>query len=248
MDKPLCSLLVIVNKEPLFRELVADLSLQQSISYELIEIDNRNNRYSSAREAFNEAASQAQGEYLVFLHPDVRFLDSNALHDLMAQVQSLNDFGVVGVAGAPEQLENGKRVILSAIVHGEDKRPAGQIIEHPMEIQTLDECLFVIRADWFREHPFSQATGWHLYCVEQCLQSAVYGRKNYVVPARVWHLSDGKSLDWKYVSQLERLIKIYGKTIPVINTTVRKWPTRGLGNKLFRHYFKIKQRIKAILR
>lgn len=247
MNKPLCSLLLIVNKEPIYQRFLYNLTTQLDVTNELIEIDNRNNQYSSARAAFNENIHRANGEYLIFLHPDICFLDPYALRDIMTHVRSLGEFGVAGIAGAPTQLERGQRVILSTIVHGEDKLPAGRTVEHPMEVQTLDECLFVIQKDWFREHPFSHASGWHLYCVEQCLQSIVHGRKNYVLPARVWHLSDGKSLDWKYVSQLERLIEIYGKTMPVINTTVRKWPTRGFRNRMFRHYFKLKQRIKAIL-
>ena len=104
MNVPLCSLLMIVNKEPIYQQFLANLRTQTDVSYELIEIDNRDNQYSSARAAFNDAVGRANGEYLVFLHPDIRFLDPTTLHDLMEQIKTLGDFGVAGVAGTPEYL------------------------------------------------------------------------------------------------------------------------------------------------
>lgn len=247
MERPLCSLLVIVNKEPVYRQLLNNLKTQQGVSYELIEIDNRENQYDSARAAFNAAARDAKGEYLVFLHPDVRFLDPLSLHDIMEQVKNLGTFGVAGIAGTPEWLERDQRVILSTILHGYKMYPAGRPVDVPTPIQTLDECMFIVQADWFAQSPFSDAPGWHLYCVEHCLQAIAAGRKNYVLPARVWHLSDGKSLDWKYIPQLEILIKKYKDMTPLINTTVGKWHTRGLGYRVFRRYFMTKQWFKAKL-
>lgn len=247
MENPLCSLLVIVNKESVFQQLLNNLQTQKDVSFELIEINNRNYQYDSARAAFNENVQRATGRYLVFLHPDICFQDEHALRDIMEHVQSLGEFGVAGIAGTPKTLVNNERVILSTILHGNEMLPAGEPLTAPAPVQTLDECMFIVDADYFRKSPFSDAPGWHLYCVEHCLQCIADGRKNYVVPARVWHHSDGKSLDWNYIPQLEILIKKYADMTPLINTTVRKWHTRGFGYRLFRKYYMFKQRLKAFL-
>lgn len=247
MNKPLCSLLLIVNKEPIYQQFLYNLTTQLDVTNELIEIDNRNNQYSSARAAFNENIHRANGEYLIFLHPDICFLDPYALRDIMTHVRSLGEFGVAGIAGTPEQLVNKERVILSNILHGYKMHPAGEIISRPTEVQTLDECMFIVKADYFRQSPFPDVAGWHLYCVEHCLQAIRDGRKNYVVPAHVWHHSAGKSLDWNYIPQLEILISKYKDMTPLINTTVRKWHTRGFCYRIFRRYYMCKQWLKSKL-
>lgn len=247
MDKPVCSLITIMNKAPVFQAFQENLQTQQDISYELICIDNTAGQYNAARQAYLEMAQKAKGEYLVFLHPDIRFLDPTALRDIMNCVQDLGAFGVAGVAGSPERLENKDRVILSTIVHGEAQEAAGRQVATAEQVQTLDECLFVVRRTYFLENPFSDSPGWHLYCVEHCLQCIVDGRNNYVVPARIWHLSNGKSLDYRYMLQLEQLIKKYAPQFSTINTTVKKWTTRGVIPRLYRRYYLFKQYIKGIL-
>lgn len=247
MDKPLCSLLVIVNKESVYQQLLYNLQTQQDISYELIEINNRNYQYRSARAAFNENVHRANGKYLVFMHPDICFLDSRAFRDIMDHVQALGQFGVAGIAGSPETLVQNQRVILSSILHGHKMTPAGEYVKIPAPVQTLDECMFIVDADYFRQAPLSDAPGWHLYCVEHCLQCILDGRKNFVVPAHVWHHSAGKSLDVNYIPQLELLIDKYKDHFRLINTTVRKWHTKGFGYWLFRRYYACKQRIKSKL-
>ena len=247
MEKPVCSLITIMNKKPVFQAFQENLQTQQGISHELICIDNTAGQYIAARQAYREAAQKATGEYLVFLHPDIRFLHETALRDIISHVQGLGEFGVAGVAGCPEMLENRNRVILSTIVHGERQEAAGRQIATPTQVQTLDECLFVVRRTYFLENPFSNSPGWHLYCVEHCLQCIADGRNNYVVPACVWHLSDGKSLDYRYMLQLERLIVKYAAQFSIINTTVKRWTTCGIGPWIYRRYYLFKQYIKGIL-
>lgn len=76
MTDPLYSLITIVNKEDVYQAFKAGLEKQTGVEYELIRINNENNEYNSARKAFNDAAKKAKGKYLVFLHPDIRFLMS----------------------------------------------------------------------------------------------------------------------------------------------------------------------------
>ena len=61
------SLITIVNKDDVYQEFKTNLAQQKDIDYELIRINNEHQQYQSARQAFNEAAQKAKGEYLVFL-------------------------------------------------------------------------------------------------------------------------------------------------------------------------------------
>lgn len=247
MERPLCSLLLIVNKEPVYRAFLESLKTQKGVCYEVIPIWNQNGEFSGARQAFAYGLKEAKGEYLVFCHPDLEFTEEDTLANILQHTEKLGDFGVVGVAGTPEKLKNGDRVILSGIVHGAEKKSAGQKIQEPVPVQTVDECLFIIKAETLKKIPFSQRQGWHLYAVEYCLQMLLAGKKNYVVPAQLWHKSDGKSLDWHYMEQLEDVIGDYGNAFSTINTTVKKWPTRGLKNKAYRRYYLGKQWLKRKL-
>ena len=221
------SLITIVNRETVYREFKASLAQQTGVDYELIRLDNEQQQYQSARQAFNEAAQSAQGDYLVFLHPDIRFLDSQALQRILTQIKALPNLGVAGVAGSPKELKNGDRVILTTIVQGGEQAPVGEPITKPTLVQTLDECFFVMTKAFWQAHPFTDCPGWHFYAVEQSLVALLAGKQNYVVPAHLWHTSAGASEDYHYVQIARRMIKQYGSAFLTINTTVRKWETRG---------------------
>ncbi len=60
------------------------------------------------------------------------------------------------------------------------------------EVQTVDECFFIMNKNIIEKMKFTSLNGWHLYAVEQCLRMTKLGKRNYVVPANLWHLSDGK--------------------------------------------------------
>ena len=241
------SLITIVNKNDVYEGFLKSLGEQKNITYELIPVYNIDNEFSSARVAYNQAVQKAQGRYLCFVHPDIRFLDENSLHDFLEYVISIDDFGVVGIAGA---VACGKksRDILTTIVQGEKLEKVGCLINKPEKIQTVDECFFVIKKEYFQKNHFSIKEGWHLYSVEYCLQALKKNKQNYVVPSRIWHMSDGKSLDSNYITQLNILIEEFRNDYELICTTVKAWPTKGIGAYLYRKYYWLKQYIKRIIR
>jgi glycosyltransferase involved in cell wall biosynthesis len=243
------SLITIVNNEQVFDEFKKSLLTQENINYELIKIENCHHEYASARVAYNVAAQKAKGEILVFCHPDIRFLDSKSLDNIIDYAKSLfsQKVGVIGIAGTPFELVNQDRIILSTIVHGDLKKPAGQKITQPIEVQTLDECFFILKKDFWKLFPLSAKKGWHLYCVEECLLANAKGYKNYVVPAHIWHTSDGKSENYQYYLYLKHLIKQYRQQLPRINTTVKMWPTRGLKAKWRVNYWLLNRWVKQQL-
>lgn len=246
MDRPiLYTLIIIMNRKDVYDEFISSLEKQEDVFYEIICIDNCNNQYKSARKAYNEAAMKAKGEFLIFLHPDIRFTSKHDLYYITKYVENIKSFGVIGVAGSPYDLVDGKRVILSNIYHGNNRCKAGKSINRPEVVQTVDECFFVVEKEEFSKILFSQKEGWHLYAVELCLQFGKLDKRNYVVPANLWHLSDGRSLDYKYVVQLRELINEYKDSIEHINTTVKKWGTKGWINYYYNIYYLCKQWIKG---
>ena len=240
------SLLCIVNDQNIYDEFLEDLAAQSFKDFELLTIMNMNGEYNSARAAFNENAKNAQGDYLMFIHPDIRFMKKNALKDIAERLEHESPFGVLGVAGADADA-SGRRGIVTTILQGSGKEHVGRSITETEEVQTLDECLFVVEREYFREHPFSDKSGWHLYGVEYCLNAIRDGRVNKVVPSDVWHLSDGKSLNEKYMDQLEELLEEEKDYFDVIYTSVKRWTTKGRRAAAYRKYYYWKQFIKRKL-
>lgn len=238
------TIITVWNKPELFSEFQQELKRQQGVAYTLLGVDNSQNRYLGAREAFLSQMDQVQTEFVVFMHQDIRFQDENALRDLMASAEALEDLGIAGVAGCPE----GKDWILySDIVHGKQALPAGKPVGGSMPVQTVDECLFLMRTDLARKYPFSRRGGWHMYAVEQCLRLRRAGYQNYVISARIWHLSKGGSLEQSYLRTLEELIGEFGADTDYLNTTVKQWATKGRKAALYRVYYLHKMKLKGFL-
>ena len=241
------TIITIANKKDILNGFKESLSTQKAISFVLKIIDNFDNKLLSAREAYNEITQECNSDLLIFMHPDIRFLDQYSLKEIIEECDKIKNFGVVGVAGSPIETVNGKRVILSNIEHGNNHTKAGISIEKPMEVQTVDECFFIVESNWFKKNMFSNTPGWHLYAVELCLDYLLKGKKNYVVPAHVWHMSDGKSLDANYIKQLKIIFSEYSNDFDYINTTVKRWKTKGLDSKVYLTYYFYKQKIKHML-
>ena len=84
-----CSLITVVNNESLYHSFLNNLSAQINVKYEVIPVWNPDNKlFDSAREALGSGANKAEGKYLIFLHPDIRFLTSTALYEILEWVKS----------------------------------------------------------------------------------------------------------------------------------------------------------------
>ncbi|KRN58141.1 glycosyltransferase [Limosilactobacillus secaliphilus] len=219
------SIITIVNKEDIYKDFKRDLMAQRGVKYELIKVNNDHNQFDSARQAYNHALKKAHGDFVIFLHPDIRFLDDMALHDVLQPIVNISNLGVAGIAGCPFKLHHHKSLILTTIVQDDPPYHFGQSISKATEVQTLDENFFVMDREFANKYPFSDIKGWHMYAVEQCLIALINGKKNYVVPARIWHMSPGSSENWQYVQTGREIVHRYGKYFSSINTTMTTWNT-----------------------
>lgn len=239
-----CTIISISNNRNITDEFKVNLSEQNNVSYQLIIIDNRNNIFNGAREAFNSVLEQIENEIVIFSHPDIRFLSNNELSSILEKVKKIDCYGVIGVAGCQEGIQ---WKLLSNIKHGMLKKDAGEKITDYTEVQTVDECFFVMKKAVIQRMKFTKLSGWHLYAVEQCLRMINEDKKNYVIPADLWHISDGKSLDPRYMTCLEQILKLYTENIEFINSTVKQWKTHGRKAWLYRKYYFFKQIVKKRL-
>lgn len=243
----LISIIVIKNNNQIFHGFKINLENQKKVNFELIILNNNYGNYMGAREAYNSALKKVSGEVVIFMHPDIRFLDQYALYDILKYEEHVKKYGVIGIAGCREKVRKGEKRILSSIFQGDNKQRIGSEVKKPEIVQTVDECLFIIHTQMLKNHSFSKLNGWHLYSVEQCLKYDLLGYKNYVVPAKIWHLSSGNSLDFRYIIQLKSIFKKYKKNFSMINTTVRNWKTNFFVEYVFLNYYLVKQFIKSKL-
>jgi hypothetical protein len=178
---------------------------EQETSCETIIIDNTQNRFKSAAAALNWGATQASGEYMMFVHQDVDLCSNSFFDGLEALLDSLPHPGVAGIAGISERggpflqrLDNKinhrpQQRFRNVITQGAQRDSWGAPITAPERVQTLDECLVIIPKRVWQMMQFDEAAcdGWHLYAVDYCLSIAAQGFGVYVIPKFVHHQSRG---------------------------------------------------------
>ena len=150
---------------------------------QLIPVDNTDNSMSAAQ-ALNIGIDRAVHEIVVCCHQDVRFPIgwADALHEQLMQIGD-NDFGVLGTFG----------IDMGGQYAGNIKDPHSNptLGDLPCLAQSLDEhCLVIRKSSGLRFD--EELGGFHMYGADICLEAMCRGLKNYVIDARLEHLSGGK--------------------------------------------------------
>ncbi len=215
---------VFNNNDILEEQLMKSINIQ-NMEYELILIDNSHGKYGSAAEALNYGAKHSTGDYLMFVHQDVDLVYDTCLRNIEDVLDSLDNIGVVGVAGYVET--DGKPVMMSNIQDGYPPEDVGVNIDEPVEVQTVDECLFIVSRSMFQELEFDEKTcpDWHLYGADYCLSVKKLGRSVYVIPIKIYHASRTESFSSTYYSTLNNIIRKHGNEYKTINTSCGVWHT-----------------------
>jgi hypothetical protein len=195
---------------------------KQTADYELILVDNTQKKFKSATEALNYGGEKAIGKYIIFAHQDVDLLSKKFLEDLELILSKITNLGIAGVAGKSEL----NRFILSNIKQGQPPKYAGKIqIKEPVNVQTVDECFFVIPKNVFEMVKFDEKVcdGWHLYAVDYCLSVKEMKFLVCVVPISLYHRSVAGSFSKEYYSTIKKIIKKHKKKFDPIFTTMGNW-------------------------
>ena len=216
------SIICVYNNENILEEyLIKSLNIQTE-KYELILIDNRENKFKSAASALNFGAKKAHGEYLVFAHQDIYFSDENWIKNTTKQLKNLNNTGIVGVAGKT----------IDSLVRSNIKQGLNPVDVSPFKItkaekaSTLDECLFIIPKTVFDKYNLNEdiCDDWHLYAVEYVYNIKNQGLEAYIIPTTLEHRSKGASMSETYYTTLPKLQKKYLKR-GLIRTCMGDWFT-----------------------
>lgn len=216
------SVICVYNKTfPLREQLLKSLEIQKA-KYELILVDNRNNKFKNAASALNYGANQAHGEYLIFSHQDIIIEDENWLEKTLNQITKLDNPGIIGVAGKTHN-----KYIRTNILHGippEKITPFN--LSKPEEASTVDECLFIIPKKVFEILQFDEKTcfDWHLYATDYLLSIRKLGYKAYIIPSVLVHASKGSSLSEGYYQTVKKLQKKHFDE-HIIRNCVSDWYT-----------------------
>lgn len=243
MNSPAFSIICVYNDEKILNDWLLESLEKQTPGFELIKIDNTGGAFKSAAEALDHGAARAQGEYLLFVHQDVRLLSDDWLEKAAAFLKKLPDLGIAGVGGmrkipaaelfrliGTSPFRSGTGIVYG----GPEKAPIlGEMdFKEPVAVQTLDELLLIIPASVYKNAGFDAGAcrGWHLYGADYALSAADRGLKAYVLPLPVWHRSGG-TLGREYFATLRELFKKH-RGYKAISTTCGFWFASDLLNCL----------------
>lgn len=209
------------------------------IRCEVIALDNTENRFASAAEAYNYVIEQGcDAEVFVFCHQDIIFLN-HAVLDLYrcCTEQPMALFGAAGV----ENKGHNSIIISSMAMMREGWNYKTLEKDSLHEVFTLDECLIAANRRVFDKVKFdaSLCDRWHLYAVELCLQCHLQHIPVYVYSSNIVHLSGGR-IDTSFYECEKRLAKKYRRYFNVISYTCGWIYTNPMKYWMLRIYRKIR--------
>lgn len=213
MDKELTIACCWTNESQL--ESFIESVKKQTISVELLLIDNRESKYTSCSGAFNSVIDQIQTKYVIFSHQDIILFHNDTLEKFIGYLEKLNEQDILGVAGADPDVSR----IITNVRSSENAIDKNNNKFGLKKCQTLDECFFGGYSEKFRNEHFDEiiCSNWHLYAVEMCLRTISRGYTPYVCDVEIIHLSAGK-VNYIYNQEFYSLCKKYKEHLPVIKT------------------------------
>lgn len=201
----LVSIICVYNKDYILNENLLNSLKIQNTDYELILIDNRNFKFSSAASALNYGAKKANGKYFIFTHQDVRLCGDNWIEKTINQIEQLVNPGIIGVSGKSHD-----KIMHSNVRYGKNSKLFAPVkLKKSEEATTLDDCLFIIPRKVFNRLKFDEKTcfDWYLNAVDYLLSIKKFGFNAYLIPSDLEHKSDYTNISSKYYDTLSKLQK-----------------------------------------
>lgn len=182
------SIVCVYNNEKMLNDVLLKGLEHQSVEFELITLDNRENRFKSAAQALNYGGKKAKGEYIMFTHQDMWFSDTLWLENSEKMLHSIPDLGVAGVAGASEEGRNWAERCRHSITFFDENWDIAPVKKYE-KVQTLDECVLIVHQSVFNKVKFDEEVfdGWDSYGADYCLAIRKLGKKAYVIPGESRH-------------------------------------------------------------
>lgn len=221
------SVICVFNEKKAFEEQLYSSLKNQDIEYELIALDNSNNRFKSAAEALNYGSRCAHGKILVYAHQDIFLKGKDSLRLFCTAITNCQIGTVVGTQGVKEP----SKKYYSNITAGNeyDNSIVWNYKNDFYEVSCVDEGFFGMKKETWEKLKFNEklCDNWHLYCVEICLHARKLGNKVLVYPIQLHHFSMG-TISLGYMKNLKLLCKEYHKDFKYIWTTCYKVRTNKI--------------------
>ena len=225
------------------------------VEYEIISIDNSENKYS-IYEAYNIGWKKSKFPYLCFVHEDVKFHTQNWGEKIINHLQ-IPTTGICGIAGrdlltrVPASWNknlSGANIIQSyAGTSKKSKRrlvPAGYCA-NTRSVVSLDGVILCMRRELMTNIGFDeQFNGFHGYDFDICIQSIVKGYTNYVMyDVLLEHFSAGNP-DGNYYSTLIKVFKKWQNELPLTSnkSTLKQTILNEEVKAIYKLYTKLKRR------
>ena len=164
-----------------------DRSIEQhrdEATVEYLPVDNTGGRFATAGAALNHGASLASHDYLVFVHQDVYLHSLRALAEAAGRLAGDESIGLLGAFGIAS---SGTPSVASATASSCSVSRRRE----PVDVDSLDELLFVIPRELVRREPLAEAAelAWHAYAVEYGLRVRSLGLRVCAVDIPLTHNS-----------------------------------------------------------
>lgn len=222
MNNIVVSVVCVYNDEKTFENQLEKSLKKQNIEYELIALNNKNGKFSSAAKALNYGAKLAKGDVIIFAHQDVVLKGEGELKNCVTRMKSLPLGTIIGAAGAKEK--NKKH--FGTYTSGPDYNAGLRTVEWDvMEVSCIDEMFFGMTKETYEMYGFNEniCDNWHLYGVEISLHARKEKHSVCVIPIQIHHFSHGR-ISIGYMKCLKSLVKYYHKDFKYIWTTCFKIP------------------------
>ena len=151
---------------------------------EYLPVDNRGQVHTTAGSALNSGVRSATHDHVVLVHQDVRLHSLEALERAAGSLADHPDLGVLGAIGITADGELVGRVRDRVVL-------LGRSTATPVDVDSLDEVLFVARRDDLLQQPLSEHAdlAWHAYAVELGMRARAGGRRVAAVDVPLTHNS-----------------------------------------------------------
>ena len=209
-------LVTVYNKEDMLNEMLESVQATAGeLKVNVVALDNRNDKYKSASEAYNYAVRNlCETQIIIFCHQDIIFFEGAIKNYYNCCNKNHNClFGAAGVClytdtiSNMQQQRNGKRY---------DTLPSGG----EKSVFTMDECLICGHKSIFEKVEFDEIVcdNWHFYTVDLCLQCHKNNIDVKVVDSNICHLSGGDANKSFYECE-RRVGQKYRKDYKIIKYT-----------------------------
>ncbi len=251
------SIIVCSRHEEPLPEFANNIQQTVGVDYELIHIDNSENKYS-IYSAYNAGVHKAQYPHLCFVHEDVLFQTVNWGEKVLTHLQMPN-IGIIGLAGGDVMTRiPAEWWTLNKSIHITHTDKSGlkpeEVLHFPVNftgirrsVVLLDGVFLCMKRSFFKDIRFDEILGgFHGYDYDICAQSIVAGFNNYVIyDIDLEHFSTGK-MDADYLQKLDLIFRKWEKQLPLFEQHISVNQQKKLLPKLEKR--RMKKMLKNLIR